>query len=297
MNSILTVIVTYNAMQWAERCFSSLKDMTIEADVYVIDNGSSDGTQSFIKENYPQVILYESEKNLGFGKANNIGLQYALDNGYDYVYLLNQDAWVFPDTFEQLIGFSKSHPEFGILSPFQMQADMLHVDIFFQGALTASRFGNDIFSALYCGQKEDLYEVDGVMAAHWFMTIECIRKTGGFSPTFPHYGEDDNYLDRLKFLGYKIGVVPSLKVVHDRGNRETPKKKKLHIGYTGMLRELSKPHDDERWSKALYIMIINTMKYKSFRPVIDFFKALANYRTIRNNRKCSARKECAFLNI
>lgn len=297
MKKILTVIVTYNAMQWAEHCFGSLKETTIKSDVYVIDNGSSDGTQSFIKDNYPQVILYQSEKNLGFGKANNIGLQYALDNEYDYVYLLNQDAWVFPDTFEQLIGISKSHPNFGILSPFQMQADLLHVDRAFQGAIMSSCSGNDMLSALYCGQREDLYEVDGVMAAHWFMTIESIRKTGGFSPTFPHYGEDDNYLDRLKYMGFKVGVVTSLKVVHDRGNRETPKSKKLYIGYTGMLRELSTPNDKRRWSKAVYIMIINTMKYRSLKPSLDFFKILINYKTINENRKCSLKQKCAFLNL
>ena len=125
---LLVVIVTYNAMQWAERCFDSLRKSTIVPDVFVVDNGSTDGTQTYIHEHYPEVIFQQSKENLGFGKANNIGLQYALDNEYDYVYLLNQDAWVMPDTFEKLIIVHKEHPEYGILSPFQMEANMEHID-------------------------------------------------------------------------------------------------------------------------------------------------------------------------
>ena len=75
------------------------------------------------------MIFQQSAENLGFGRANNLGLQYALDNRYDYVYLLNQDAWIFPDTFETLVDISKRYPEYGIISPLQMNSDLYHIDV------------------------------------------------------------------------------------------------------------------------------------------------------------------------
>ena len=81
---LLVIIVTYNAMQWAERCFSSLRNSIVRPDVFVVDNGSTDGTQIFVKEHYPDVMFHQSEENLGFGNANNMGLQHALDYNYDY---------------------------------------------------------------------------------------------------------------------------------------------------------------------------------------------------------------------
>ena len=129
---VLTIIVLYNGMNWLDRCILSLRQSTVPTDVFVVDNGSVDGSQHHLSVCYPEVIFTQSECNLGFGKANNMGLRYAVENGYDYVYLLNQDAWVFPDTIEKLIHVHKLYPEYGILSPIQMQADMLQMDKNFQ---------------------------------------------------------------------------------------------------------------------------------------------------------------------
>ena len=147
-SNILVVIVTYNAMQWAERCFSSLKSSSLRPDVYVVDNGSTDGTQSYIQEHYPEVMFHQSAENLGFGKANNMGLQYALDYNYDYVYLLNQDAWVMEDTFEKLVNLSKQYPDYGILSPFQMNSDLIHIDSGFISSTCSYSSNSEIFIIL-----------------------------------------------------------------------------------------------------------------------------------------------------
>ena len=54
---ILTIIVTYNGMRWAQRCLQSLRDSEVHTDIYVIDNGSTDGTQAFIREHFPEAEL------------------------------------------------------------------------------------------------------------------------------------------------------------------------------------------------------------------------------------------------
>lgn len=242
--TILVIIVTYNAMHWAKRCFDSIRQSTIIPDVFVVDNGSTDGTQQFIRKNYPEVRFTQSEENLGFGKANNIGLQYALDNNYDYVYLLNQDAWVMSDTFEKLIETSKMHPEFGVLSPMQMQANLQHLDEKFVTNVIGNHQRNApyLVEDLYLNQKRDVYDVSFVMAAHWLITCACLECVGGFSPTFPHYGEDGNYLNRVNYWQMKIGIVPDAMAVHDRSNPIWSEEKNKYIfNYIAPLEHMSNP--------------------------------------------------------
>lgn len=286
-------------MQWAERCFDSLRKSTIVPDVFVVDNGSTDGTQEYIQEHYPEVMFQQSKENLGFGKANNLGLQYALDHTYDYVYLLNQDAWIFPETLERLIEISKKHPEYGILSPFQMNADMYHIDVNFIKIVCSWQSNSDILNDLFNKCPKEIYSVKSVMAAHWMMTKECLQKTGGFSPSFPHYGEDNNYLDRAKYYGFKIGIVPSLRVVHDRGWRKDSPEKRMHLGYTGSIRILSSPFMSigSALTRAIWNNFWLIFKYRSLKPASNIIKIFKRIGIIRNNRKESLTKEHAFLNV
>ena len=108
---VFVIVVSYKGHRWYERCFSSLRESTIPIKTIVIDNASNDGTVEYIKSHFPEILLIESNENLGFGKANNRGLRYALDNGCDYVFLLNQDAWIEPDTLERLLDIHSRHPE------------------------------------------------------------------------------------------------------------------------------------------------------------------------------------------
>lgn len=78
-----TIIVTYNGAQWIEKCLDSLHECKVKTHILIVDNASTDNTLSIIREKYPEVELIESAKNLGFGKANNIGLRKALDERAD----------------------------------------------------------------------------------------------------------------------------------------------------------------------------------------------------------------------
>jgi GT2 family glycosyltransferase len=296
---ILVIIVTYNAMQWVERCFNSLRKSTIVPDVFVADNGSTDGTQAYIQEHYPEVMFHQSDENLGFGKANNLGLQYALDHKYDYVYLLNQDAWIFPETLERLIEISKKHPEYCILSPFQMNGDLYHIDKSFMGNVCSPAFNPDFINDLYGNRCKDVYSVKSVMAAHWFMPRETILQIGGFSPSFPHYGEDDNFQSRVKFHSMEIGAVPSLRVVHDRGTRERTATQKMYLDYTRSISLLSDPLGRSLYSisNTMYIAFRDMIKYRALKPLKYWLSLMFNIREILRNRQISMDKECAFLQL
>jgi len=295
--NLLVVIVTYNAMQWVEHCFACLKSSSIKPTVLVVDNGSNDGTQEYIKNNYPEFIFRQSTENLGFGKANNVGLQYALDNGFDYVYLLNQDAWVQTDTLEKLMRISACHPEYGILSPMQMNADLYHIDKNFLKSTCSWLSTPTLLTDTYNHLVQDVYEVKYVMAAHWMITRECLLKVGGFSPSFPHYGEDNNYIDRVHYHNLKIGIVPSLRVVHDRADRADTAEKGIHLIYTTSIRWLSNPLIglQTAMSKVMIGNLKGMKQYRSVKLLRNMFLLLTNFRNIRKKRKISMTEYCAFL--
>lgn len=266
MNKVLVVIVSYNSMQWIDRCYSSLQQSKEPCDIITIDNGSTDGTIEFIRSHYPEVDLRIMQKNLGFGKANNIGLQKALDCKYQYVYLLNQDAWIMPDTISTLISVSQSHPDYGILSPMQLSANMQNFDRNFVSNVIGNHQKQKplLVEDLFFGREKSIYDVTFVMAAHWFITRECLSMVGGFSPTFFHYGEDDNYLNRARFWKFKIGIVPKAKAVHDRADLQWSKEKELYISaYTMILNAVSNPLDKHKLLPFIKSHLKKAIRYRN----------------------------------
>ena len=212
---IYVVVVTYNGNHWIEKCFDSLTNSNIPLTILAIDNASADGTPEQIKKLFPQVELIETGANLGFGKANNIGLINALENNADYVFLLNQDAWVEPDTIGKLIEVSQHNPEFGVLSPLHMNGNGNALDLNFSYYITPPVCPN-LLSDIITNKINTIYETKYVNAAAWLLSNKCLKTIGGFDPIFPHYGEDDDYLNRTLYHELKIGIVPHTRIYHDR---------------------------------------------------------------------------------
>lgn len=292
-NILLVIIVTYNGMKWLDKCLSSVINSTIKADLFIVDNGSTDGSIEFIENNYPNAQFIISKENLGFGKANNIGFQYAIDHQYDYVYLLNQDAWVEPMTLETLIQIHQQDNKFGILSPLQVNREKTRLDKAF-----ATCCNQEMLSDILMHQPlKSIYETYFVMAAHWFISRECLTTVGGFSPAFPHYGEDNNYIHRAKYFGYKIGISPMAQAIHDREYREIPTEKRLHLYYVTWIYILSNPllKKKAKFGK-LIISIINSMYIAPSKAMVKFINIFHKYHKIAQIKKQSYSKG-AFLDI
>lgn len=224
MPKIYFIIVTYNAMKWAEKCFSSLRKSSVPVHTIVVDNGSTDGTQAFIKTNFPEVEVIQSPENLGFGKANNIGIENGYKKGADFFYLMNQDAWIYEDSVEQLLEVFNNYPnknEIGILSPMHLDGSGKKLDIFLDKYISQN-FESRIISDFYLNSVKPYYEISFINAAHWFIPKETIERVGGFNPYFFHYGEDNEYVNRIHFHRKKTLLCPDSKVVHD-GKQELGK--------------------------------------------------------------------------
>lgn len=215
-SKIFVIIVTYKGHQWYERCFTSLRESEYPVQTLVVDNASNDGTVEYIRENFSEIHLIESKENLGFGRANNFGMRYALDNECDYVFLLNQDAWIEPNTIGELVRIAEKYPEYGILSPIQVNKEkskVLNGVIDFLSYPTHTCY--ELFNDLILGKKQEVYSVREMNAAAWLLPRNTLETVGGFDPIFLHYGEDWNYMSRVIYHKLQIGLSPHVLVVHD----------------------------------------------------------------------------------
>lgn len=208
---VFVIVVTYKGRRWYDRCFTSLRESTFPLQTVVVDNASNDGSVEYLRENYPEIHLIESEENLGFGRANNMGMRYALDNGCDYVFLLNQDAWIEPDCIKRLIKIHTLHPDFGILSPMHLSREKDHLNIY----LDDGNRNYELLSDFYFNSSKDFYPVKYVNAAAWLLPKTTLETVGGFDPIFVQYEEDDDYLNRAIYHGLGVVLCPMARVVHD----------------------------------------------------------------------------------
>lgn len=277
-------------------------------DVYVVDNDSTDGSADFVQSHFPSAKLVRSAENLGFSKANNLGMQYALDHGYDYVYLLNQDAWLEPGAMEKLVAAAEAHPEYAVLSPLQMTdgyisldkefAKLVPEDIQFRKQYHPRFRGRGPFmgrggaaGVLGTVNHPEVVDVKRVMAAHWLVRVDAIRMIGLFNEIlFPLYGQDDNWCHRARYMGYRIGIVPQARAVHDRAQRKEDKDRLIFRNYyTGSLVRLANPNVP-MWLSYLYILpftLVKAVRYRSLKVFASFFRLHAQFpaiRTLRSNR-------------
>jgi GT2 family glycosyltransferase len=220
-DKVFVIIVTYNGMRWIKKCLDSIKGSGVEIEVVVIDNASKDETVKFIRSNYEAVHLIENNENLGFGKANNLGLTYALTRGCDYVFLLNQDTILDSGTIKNLVDVSKSHSEYGVISPIHMDVTGDHLDNSFFYYIKNSDCNSFIEDRILEKKLREIYDLKMINAAAWLLPVNTLNTVGGFSPLFFLYGEDDNYCQRVLFHNLKIGFTPKGRIYHDSENNNT----------------------------------------------------------------------------
>ena len=252
-STIAVILVTYNAQPWIENCLNSIICSTVETAIIIVDNNSCDTTLEIIENQYPAIILIKNVANQGFGKGNNIGIRYALENGYDYVALLNQDAKLHKDSLEKLMGYSSKYPDYGILAPLIFSydgnaLDPYHVAKSFTGNLKLS-------SDVYFHREDDVYDIELAPAAVWLMKADAIREVGGFESLFFMYGEDNDLWERFKRRGWKAGIFPTITAYHhhDPSAWKQPGKRILYT-YSEFVLELKNPQN--KFFPALFKIVI-----------------------------------------
>jgi len=253
------VVVSYNGAQWIRGCVRSALSGPDDLRVIVVDNASSDGTAGIVATEFPMVELIALSENVGFGRGNNLGIRRALDQGANYVLLLNQDAFVTPDCLTQMQRFMDENQDVGVCTPLHCSPDESRLDLrTYRGYLGVH--AAELLHDAVCGKLKRFYLIPGINAAVWFVRADTFRTVGGFDPLFFMYGEDDDLMARMRYHGMQFALLPHLTAVH---LRQSPARKKGNwfneLGFlagrsrASLLRKVKEPGHSATYALALIV--------------------------------------------
>jgi hypothetical protein len=259
MVDVSVVVVTYDALPWIERCLESVPAVP----TVVVDNGSSDGTVTFVRERFPDVRVIESE-NLGLAAGWNTGIR---DTESRYVLLLNADAWLVGDALRRIVEFADARPNAAFVGPRLSNPDgTLQRSV--RGFPTLWRLATEYFflrklaprsrtlNAFYAGgfDHDETCEVESMMGACMLVRREAIDQVGFADERFFLFSEETDWQYRLREAGWKVVFFPGAECVHVRGGSHAGRLYRENL--RGHLRFFAKhrgPHEAERARRLLLV--------------------------------------------
>ncbi len=237
------IIVSYNTADLTAACVRSILDTTkdITFEVIVVDNDSHDSSVADLKAiRDRRVSVIENKENLGFAKANNIGVKKAQGR---YLLFLNSDTIVYPNTLERMVAFMETNPKVGaatcrLKTPDGGEDYSAHRGFptpwnaftYFSGL--ASLFPKSkLFSGYTQGWKDrsKIHEVDAISGAFMFTRQEAGEQIGWWDEDYFFNGEDLDFCYKLKHKGWKILYIPDFEILHYNGMSGGTKKKTANL--------------------------------------------------------------------
>lgn len=216
---VFAIVVTFNGARWIRKCIGSLLvERDVDLEVLVVDNASEDDTLAIVKEEFPSVRIIRNDRNEGFGKANNKGIEYAWGCGATHFLLLNQDAWVHPGSVRKLLDTQEKW-SLPLVSPVHLNGTGQALDSGFEKNSTKPDCVGDIVKDLLTSDLKPYYESPFINAACWLIPGKTLETVGGFDPIYFHYGEDGDYCRRLSLHLGKPCVVLGAYISHDRDGK------------------------------------------------------------------------------
>src|SRR3989344_2533563 len=259
------IIVNWNTKRLLEDCLESIYRYTnndrsladarddekrgknISFEVIVADNGSTDGSQTMVKEKFPQVKLVSNKQNLGFTKANNQGIKIAKG---EYILLLNSDTYLIENSLEKLLDKARSiRGDLGAIGPLLLNEDRsIQQSVGFFPHLPQVFWWMTFIDDLPGGQLLKPYhvdhdsfyqkerEVDWVTAAAILVPQKVVKEVGGLDEKIFMYGEEVDWCYQIKKAGFKVYFSPITQIVHiGRGSSQKISQNAIIGEYRGII--------------------------------------------------------------
>ncbi len=222
---ISVIIVSYNVKNFVLECLKSIVEKTNDMayEIILVDNASGDNTCQAVSENFSHVTVIKNRENLGFGKANNQGAQFAKG---EFLLFLNPDTKILEkDTFFSLLSLLENNSSIGVLGCQLLNSNRTHQTsygyfpsvsrIVFENIFSIYRFfENSLGLFREKPGATQTKEVDYVKGACLMISSVLFRKLEGFDEDFFMYSEERDLCYRVKEAGYRVVFDPSSQIIH-----------------------------------------------------------------------------------
>ena len=294
------IIVNYNVKYFLEQCLLSLIKAcnNVEAEIFVVDNNSTDGSKTFFNGKFPSVKFIWNDENIGFAKANNQVVQQC---GGEYILFLNPDTIVPEDCFEKCLMFIQWQQKPGavgirlidgsgnFLKESKRAFPSPLTSLFKLFGLTALFPHSKTFARYYLGNLDEYknHEVDVLVGAFMMIPKNVLQTVGSFDEKFFMYGEDVDLSYRIQKKGFKNYYYSEISVIHFKG--ESTKKGSLNyirLFYQAMSIFVKKHYS--RGSASLFNTLIQIAIFirAIFSGVGIIFKTIStNFRSLNNKQE------------
>lgn len=218
-------IVSYNSLSFLRECLNSILSSPpgVGHEIIVVDNASGDGTDEFVKRNYPEIILISNNRNIGFAAANNRAIEKSRSK---YVLLINSDCMVYKKSLDNLVEFMEKNPEVGIAGPKIVNSDgtiqfscRRFPSVFNAAAHTilTNIFPDNPFSKKYkladIG-RDNPFKVDWVSGSCMIIRRKALEDTGILDENYFMYVEDLDICYRMWQKNWEVYYCPEAEIMH-----------------------------------------------------------------------------------
>jgi GT2 family glycosyltransferase len=216
---VAIIILTYNGVADTLACLRSLAALSYPqcaVELVVVDNASRDGTPAQVRAAFPTVRVIENGANLGFAAGNNVGLRYALAQGFDYVLLLNNDTEVAPDFLTALVAACEAAPRVGAAGPMICYAERPDL-IWSAGGIINRRRGTTSMRGIgepERGQFAQVTTVDFATGCALLLRRAALERAGLLDERFFMYYEETEWCVRAARAGFHTVHVPHARIWH-----------------------------------------------------------------------------------
>lgn len=288
---VSVIIVSYNTKELAKKTIQSVFDKTegIEYEIIVVDNDSKDGSIEELKEIFQdKITIIESKENLGFGRANNLGIKQA--NG-KYLFLLNSDTELINNAIKIFYEYMEQNENVGVCGGNLYNINNVPEESYMMYKNSISsyfywRYLELFFNMISVFTKKPIYlrfnytdkvkEVGYITGADMFIRKKALDKTGLFDENIFMYGEDVDLNFRIKNQGYNIKSVPQAKIFHYMSKSLDNITRRFSIIFTGTYYTFFK-----HFGKKTYFIYLDT-KLTLLRKVI-FNRLLLKHQEAKKN--------------
>jgi len=258
------IIVNWNTKDLLIQCLKSLEQtlQRLKMEVFVVDNGSVDGSVKSVREKFPGAIVIQNPINLGFAKANNQAL--ILSKG-KYILLLNPDTQEKEGAIETLRAFMDNHPEAGAAGAQLLNSDGSKQNSIANFPSLATELLNKsllrwLFPKTFPGKERNIsepIEVDSIIGACMMVRREAMEQVGLLDEDYFLFLEETDWCYRMKKAGWKVYHVPQAEVYHFQGKSAEKDKKRAKVEYyRSRYQFFKKNRGSWQWSVLLIGLLI-----------------------------------------